>query len=322
MGSRSKVRFGIVGCGRIAARLARGVRATPGAELYAVASRSLSKARAAARKWSAEKHYGAYDQMLRDDRIDAVYVALPNDLHCAWSIRAIEAGKHVLCEKPLAMNAAEARQMARAARKHNVLLMEAFMYRYHKHIRKALKLVAAGKIGRVMTVHAAFGGVFSQGSGEYRSKRSAGGGSLYDLGCYCVNAGRLFFADEPRDATGVAVMTRRGGIDMQFSGTLRFAGGGILSFVSSFGSVLGQRVVIAGDRGQICMSPFTPGKNVTFTALTGSRRTTVNLETWDAYEMEVRHLVKSIRCGELLAPAEDGTANMRAIDMLKKAASW
>jgi len=277
VGSRKKVRFGIIGCGRIAARLACGVRAAPGAELQGVASRSKSKARAAARKWDAAEHYGAYDEMLRDDRIDAVYVALPNHLHCEWSVRAIEAGKQVLCEKPLAMNAAEARRMARAARKHGVLLMEAFMYRHHKHIVKALKVVDAGKIGRVTTVHAAFGGVFRRGSAEYRWKRRAGGGSLYDLGCYCVNVGRLFFDDEPRDATASAVMTRRGGVDEQFSGTLRFPGGRILSFTSSFASALGQHVVIAGDRGQIRMSPFTPGRKVTFTVLAGSRSRTVHL---------------------------------------------
>jgi len=316
------VKFGIIGCGRIAARLARGVCAAPGAQLHAVASRSKSRARTAARKWNAATCYGAYDEMLRDDRIDAVYVALPNDLHCEWSVRAAEAGKHVLCEKPLAMNAAEAGRMARAARKHGVLLMEAFMYRHHKHIVKALKVVDAGKIGRVTTVHAAFGGVFRRGPAEYRWKRRAGGGSLYDLGCYCVNVGRLFLGGEPRDATACAVMTRPGGVDEQFSGTLRFAGGTILSFTSSFTSALGQHVVIAGDRGQIRMSPFTPGRKVTFAVVAGSRSTTVDLETWDAYEMEVRHLVKSIRAGKLLPPAEDGTANMRAIDMLKNASSW
>jgi len=323
MSPRSKINFGVLGVARIVERLAPALRSAPDLQLLAVASRSLPKARAAARKWNAARAYRGYDQLLRDDDLHAVYIPLPNHLHCDWTIRALEHGKHVLCEKPLAINAGEARRMRDAALANDRLLMEAFMYRHHPQIARVRKLISDDAIGEVRTVFASFGGVFGSRKADYRNLRAFGGGAFYDLGCYCVNIARLLFDDEPFSASAGASLSEKEAIDIHFAGSLSFPRRRLFSFLCSFAAALGQKVIIAGDRGRIEIpSAFTPGDAVTSLCVTtGARSRTVRVKPADSYLLELRHFVKSIRCGRLLAPAEDGLANMIAMEALMRAAS-
>ena len=181
----SEVSWGILGTANIA-RWATipGMKKAKGCRLYAIAGRSLAKAEAFASEYGIEKAYGSYDELLADEAVQAVYIPLPNDLHLPWVKKALEAGKHVLCEKPLAMNAAEAKEMFETAKKNGVLLMEAYAYLHSPFMESLKQDIAGGVIGDVDYIDTAF---VTQGYKEdFRLHKEHGGGALYDLGCYCT----------------------------------------------------------------------------------------------------------------------------------------
>lgn len=182
-------RWGILGTGRILAKLVGGFRLAKGVELHAVASRELSRARAAAQEFGIPVAHGSYDALLADPGIDTVLNALHNGLHCEWTCRALEAGKHVLCEKPLACNAGEAERMFAAAHANDRLLMEGFMYRFHPQIPAAVEQLAG--VGHVRSIRCAYVGRGREKKNP-RYRKECGGGALMDLGCYTVNLARLF----------------------------------------------------------------------------------------------------------------------------------
>src|SRR5437660_6859904 len=182
-----KLRGGVLSTANIGrAAVIPAIQHTANGELRAVASRDEQKAREFAAKLNIPASYGSYDALLADPDIDAVYIPLPNSMHREWSIKATEAGKHILCEKPLAMNAAECMDMEAAASAHGMRLMEAFMYRFHPQTVKVLELVRDGALGTVQLIHAVFS--FRVGNPtNIRLQPALGGGSLMDVGCYCVN---------------------------------------------------------------------------------------------------------------------------------------
>ena len=264
---------------------------------YAVASRTFPKAEAFAREYGFQKSYGRYQTLLNDPEVDVIYNPLPNHLHCAWTIRALEAGKHVLCEKPLAKNAAECRRMIDAARRNNRLLMEAFMYRVHPQTLKIQELLRERRIGEVRVIRAGFGFTLDEDSGNVRLKTKMGGGCLMDVGCYCVNAIRTFFGEEPSLVLGHAERGKRTKVDMNFAGTLVFSEGKLGIFNSSFQTVLDRGIEIIGTRGRILVpSPWKPdGKLSAFTLEVDGKAKVVEIRNGGAiYHNEVNHFSRCV----------------------------
>ena len=195
-----------------------------------MASRSHGKAQTYARENGFERSYGSYQALLKDPEVDVIYNPLPNHLHCEWTIRALEAGKHVLCEKPMALSVAECRRMIATAKRHRRLLMEAFMYRLHPQTLKVQELIGKGAIGEIRVIRAGFGFSLNEAAKNVRLVSRMGGGCLMDVGCYCVNAMRTFFREEPHQVMGQAERGKISGVDMTFGGLLMFSRGRLRSF--------------------------------------------------------------------------------------------
>ena len=239
MTSRS-IRFGLIGAGRIARnRIAPGIHAAKRATLHAAASRELARAES----MKPARAYDSYAALIADPEIDAVYVATHNGLHRELSIAALRAGKHVICEKPLAMNARDCEEMARAAESSGRLLAEAFMYRHHPQIARALEIVKSGAIGDVMAVEASFRFPLANVD-DVRMYAAWGGGSLLDVGCYCVSASRLFLGDSPVGMTAMAAIHPVKRVDTSVQGVLDYGAGKYAIISCGFDSGLHQKVVV------------------------------------------------------------------------------
>jgi len=240
------VRWGFLGAGWIATKaLAPAVHAAEGATLQAVAARDLERAR---RLEPTGPVYDSYDELLRSDDVDVVYISLTNDVHAQWAIAAMRAGKHVLCEKPLAMNAAQVREMAAVAEETGRLLVEASWYRWHPRVRRAQEELAAGRIGAVR--HVAAGFTFDgKLTGNYRLEVERGGGALYDVGCYAVSAALWAFGSLPREVTARQQLGPTG-IDLVTEAVLEFDGG-VAEVRAGVSEPPHQWLVIAGEHGEI-----------------------------------------------------------------------
>jgi predicted dehydrogenase len=246
-----KLRWGILGTARIATQsMAPAIAASANGAVVAVASRDKSKAAAAAAKLGVGASYGSYEELLADSSVDAVYVPLPVSMHAEWSIRAAKAGKHVLCEKPLSANAAEARTMAEAFAARKLLLMEGFMYRFHPVTVKVKSMVDAGEVGEVRTIRASFAAGNDDDS-DIRMKPEMGGGAMRDVGCYCVNLMRLITGQEPVTVSAVAHIGPKSGVDESVAGALLFPSGVTGSFGCSFRSQYDSSSDIVGSKGRI-----------------------------------------------------------------------
>jgi predicted dehydrogenase len=238
------LRWGILGTGRILAKLMGGFQLARGATLTAIASREPGRAAARARELGIPKAHGSYRALLDDPEIDIVLNALHNGLHCEWTIAALAAGKHVLCEKPLACSADEAGRMFAAAAKHRRWLMEGFMYRFHPQIAEVCRRVTGGELGEVIHIRAHYLGQGRERK-NLRYRRDTGGGALLDLGCYCVNLARLIAGREPQQVLAHARFDPETDIDMTLAGTLEFDKGLTAHIGCSFESegVFGAEIV-------------------------------------------------------------------------------
>lgn len=249
MTSSFPLRIGVLGAASIARNFIAGVAPSKTVKVVAVASREVAKAEAFAKDTGLAKTYGSYDAMLADPTIDAVYNPLPNTLHAHWSIRAAEAGKHVLCEKPLATTEADAIAMFAAARKHKVHLVEAYPYRAQPQTRKLAELVAAKAIGKIQIIRSHFGVQFTDPA-NIRLKPDVGGGALFDAGSYAVSLVRLVAGRRPIRASAVAQWTRTG-VDNTVAATLEFDGGMMAQVSCSFATGYHRHALISGDAGTI-----------------------------------------------------------------------
>ena len=252
--SEKKVRWGVLGTANIARWCTiPGMKKADNCELYAIAGRNAEKAKRFAEEFGIEKYYGSYDELLQDESVQAVYIPLPNHLHLPWVTKALRAGKHVLCEKPLAINAAEAREMYETARECGRILMEAYAYLHSPYVDSLKKDVESGVIGEVNYIDTAF---VTQGYEEdFRLHKEFGGGAMYDLGCYCTTMVLSLIDSEPELVTASAEFTDLG-VDMLTSGQIRFANGARASF--NVGMNLGEhsnsrfdRLYIHGSKGSI-----------------------------------------------------------------------
>lgn len=265
--------WGILGTGKIARRFAAAVAGASGQRAVAVASRDGERAAAFARELGVERAYAGYEALLADPEVSLVYVALPPALHAEWCVAAARAGKHVLCEKPLALTAAEATTMFAAAREHGVWLMEGFMYRFHPQTRAVERLLAEGAIGQVRLVRASFALTVDE-PGNIRFSADLGGGALGDVGCYCVSVARLAAGERPARVSAVAQFTP-GGVDELLVGTLEYPSGAVAQVACGLRQARHQRVQIVGDAGSVeldeCFS-IMPDRALTIRLLRGAAR--------------------------------------------------
>lgn len=243
------IAWGIIGAGRIARKFAAALHEISTSKLVAIASRDAARAVTIAADLGAPVAYGSNEQLLADPQIQAVYIGLPNGLHVEWSLKAAQAGKHVLCEKPLAPTAAEAAHMLATARAHNVWLAEAFMYRFHPRTKKLAELVQSGIIGKVQLVRVGFSFKLDRPT-DPRWDHTLAGGSLYDVGCYCVNLARFVVGEAPTQAWATARWSASG-VDETLAGTLEYPGGAIAQISCSFQGGFQQQAQIIGSDGLI-----------------------------------------------------------------------
>ena len=257
------VRWGILGTAHINRRLIPALRAARRSELIAIASRRAERAAEYARDWSIANTHGSYDALLRDRGVDAVYIPLPNSLHVEWTLRALDAGKHVLCEKPLALHPEEVDRIAAVARARSLVVAEAFMYRHEPLVSRALDLLRDGVVGPLWMVNSGF--TYQQSRpDDVRLDAELGGGSLWDIGCYAVSAVRLVVQAEPQTALGMAIrgpeLPSDAAVDQAFSGLLRFPNNVVASIHSSFRSVYRTWLEVSGAEGVMRVpNPFRPG---------------------------------------------------------------
>lgn len=311
-----KYRWGIISTANIGPRaLIPALQASSIAEIAAVASRNVENAVEFAKRFAIPKAYGDYQALLEDDAIDVIYNPLPNHLHKEWSIKAAEAGKHVLCEKPLALDADEVYEMKVAADAYHVLLQEAFMYRHHPRIKAAVERVRSGKIGTVRVIEADFTYMLKD-KRDIRNFPEMGGGAVMDVGCYCINIIRLMAAREPVSVQARAVWSDMG-IDNQLVGILDFGDGLMAHFDCAFNIEFRQRCTIAGSEGYLdLLTPFNPGLSDTVIIENSGDASSVShyFEGVDQYRLMVEDFMNGIEKGQVPFPVDDAIANMRVIE--------
>ena len=259
----SRIRWGILSTANIGKRaVIPGIQRSNNGEVVAIASRDAAQAQAAAAELQIGRAHGSYEALLDDPEVDAIYIPLPNSMHREWTIRAAQAGKHILCEKPLALNAAECAEMEAAADQHGVLLMEAFMYRFHPQTVRVQELLRQGAIGDARLLKATFS-FYLTNPANIRLNADLGGGGLMDVGCYCVNVSRTMFAAEPVEAQAYASWSASG-VDELMVGTLRFGDGRLAQIECSLALAGRQSYQIIGADGVIdAPTAFVPGLNDT-----------------------------------------------------------
>jgi predicted dehydrogenase len=319
------LRIGVLSTADIARqKVIPGMRKASRVEVVAVASRDLGRARQFADELGIPATHGSYDALLADPGVDAVYIPLPNHLHAEWTIAAARAGKHVLCEKPLAMTSSQAREMIGACREAGVHLMEAFMYRLHPTWVAVRELLASGRIGRLVAVQSWFS-YYNDDPANIRNIREAGGGALYDIGCYCVNLSRMLFAGEPTRVEGAIARDPAGGTDILASGLLEF-GDGVATFTASTRAEDDQRVHVYGTRGRISIGiPFNiPPDRPTEVYVTAGgnpptdpRTEVLTFPMADPYTVEAERFAEMVLDGAPPAfPPEDAVANLEVMERI------
>ena len=292
-------------------------------EIRAIASRDLGKAQKAAKQLKIPKAYGSYEELLADDEIEAVYNPLPNHMHVDWSIRSIRAGKHVLCEKPIGINAAEAHELLKVAQDYpDLKVMEAFMYRHHPQWLKTKQLVKEGGIGELKTIQSLFS-FFKNDPENIRNKPQFGGGSMLDIGCYCISLSRFIFGFEPRRVIGFVEYDPQLKIDWFASGILDFDGRNA-TFTCSMQLSAYQRVNIFGTQGRIEIEiPFNAPSNkpCRLWHTKDSVMKEIVFDTCDQYKIQADLFSQAIlNKTNVPTPLSDAVDNMKVIDAIFESA--
>lgn len=321
----AKIRWGILGVAKIATEkvipaMQRGERT----EVVAIASRSKSRADQAAIELGIPSAHGSYDELLADENVDAIYNPLPNHLHVPWSIKALEAGKHVLCEKPIGLSAAEGSQLVDAgARFPKLKLMEAFMYRHHPQWVATARLVDEGRIGRLTAIQSFFS-YFNDDPGNIRNQPDIGGGGIMDIGCYPISLSRWIFAAEPRRVVAAIDRDPNLQVDRTATAILEFANG-TAGFTCSTQLAPYQRVHIAGTDGRIEIEiPFNapPDRPCRLWLQTNGHIEQIDFDVCDQYTIQGDLFAQAILDdAPVPTPITDAVANMRVIEALFKSAN-
>ena len=291
------LRWGLLSTARINKALIPPLRTSKRNKLLAVASRSQDKADAYARAQKIERAYGSYEALLADPEIDVIYNPLPNHLHAEWTIKAVEAGKHVLCEKPLALSLDEVGAMTVAAEKHGRIVAEAFAYRAHPQTLKVKQIVDSGKLGKVKMVRGSFSFVLTNPD-DYRWKPEMGGGGLWDIGCYPLSYTRCVLGAEPLEVFGWQV-TGPTGVDEAFAAQLRFPGDVYAQLDCSIKIPYHVFMEIVGDEGTLSIpQPFNTGARETLYLTRAGKTATVVVKGPESYVSEVEDLADAILLGK------------------------
>jgi predicted dehydrogenase len=325
-----KIRWGIlstanIGIKRVIPAILSGERGA----IAAVASRDASRAAEVAARFAIPRSYGSYEALLNDSAIDAIYNPLPNHLHVEWTVKALNAGKHVLCEKPLGINAPQTQAIVEARDRSQKRVIEAFMVRHHPQWHRVRALVREGRIGTVRGIQSAF--LFTVlDPKNVRNQAKLGGGALYDVGCYPLVTARYIFGAEPTRAIAMINRDADVGVDTLTGGMLEFPGGGQLVFSCALRAAAYQRVTILGTDGRIEMAvPFTPAKDLACRiiidsgkSLDGASAEYEDFPAVDQYALQC-DAAAAVFLGETAQefPIEDGIATMRSIDALYRSAA-
>ena len=314
------LRWGLLSTARINARLIPPLNASKRNRLAAVASRSQATADAYAREWKIPRALGSYDALLNDPEIDVIYNPLPNSLHAEWTIKALRAGKHVLCEKPMALTLAELDAMADAAKGSGRVLAEAFMYRHHPQTLKIKEMVDDGSLGKLQLVKGSFTFVLTH-EGDVRLDKELGGGSIWDLGCYPISYARTMIGAEPLEVFGWQV-TGPTGIDMSFIGQMRFPNDVHAQFDCGFASPEHSFIEIVGTEGTLNIPvPFQPGKKEKIYFTRGKKTDTIEIKGQELYIGEVEDMADAVLLGKPpRISLEDSRVNTATILALLKSA--
>ncbi|MHC4405991.1 MAG: Gfo/Idh/MocA family protein [Planctomycetota bacterium] len=310
------LRWGILGTGTIARKFAEQLASCRRSELAAVGSRSADSAGRFACELGGTAH-GGYDRLLADPSVEAVYVSLPNARHCEWTIRALEAGKHVLCEKPMAVTAAEAEEMFEAADRAGRLLVEAFMYRCHPAVQRLIQMVHDGAVGRAKLIRTNFTSPRALSADDIRYQPDLAGGALMDVGCYCINFARALAGREP---TAVHAVGHRHatGVDDYAAGTLDFGGELFCTFTCGMTTVADRTTYVGGSEGYVAIDTpwFTDG---TFTLVKGDRRETIRSEApLELYALEADAFAAAVDGANPWIAKADTLGNLRVLEELRK----
>jgi xylose dehydrogenase (NAD/NADP) len=315
------VRWGLMSTARINGLFLAGVRQAEGVEVVAVASRDRGRADAYAREHAIDRVHGSYEALLADPGVDAVYIPLPNSMHVEWSVRALEAGKHVLCEKPLSRSASEVERAFDVAEREGRLLMEAFMYRHNPQTHRLSQLLAEGAVGRVRLIRAAFSFV-ARDPADVRLAQGLDGGALMDVGCYCVNGTRLL-GGEPERVSAFQVL---GGddVDVSFAGVLELPGGVLGHFDCGLSFAARDELEVVGDEGSLflddpwhCRAPVIELRIEGGVERIEGGVERIELERVDSYRLEAENFsAATLGEAEPLLGRADAVAQARAIEAL------
>jgi predicted dehydrogenase len=314
----AKVHWGILSTAKIAReKVIPALQRCRHGEVIAIASRNLEQAKETAGKLNIPTVYGSYEELLNDKNIDAVYIPLPNHLHVEWAIKAIQAGKHALCEKPIALSSAEAIKLQQEAEKRPELkVMEAFMYRFHPQWELAKELVDDQRIGQLKTVHSFFS-YYNVDPNNIRNQKDMGGGGMMDIGCYCVSLARFLFNSEPLRVLGQVTIDPVLQTDTMASGMLEFATG-TATFTCSTQLMPYQRVQILGTEGRIEIEiPFNapPNQNTRLVVHEKNGPEEFTFEPVDQYTLQGDLFAQAILTGTPApTPLQDAINNMKVIE--------
>jgi predicted dehydrogenase len=314
----AKVSWGILSTARIGTdKVIPAMQLGEHSAITAIASRDIETARRAAKKLGIPQAYGSYEELLGRSEIEAVYIPLPNHLHVEWTLKALKAGKHVLCEKPIGMSLREAEVLHREAKKFPKLkLMEAFMYRHHPQTIMTRDLIKDGAIGDVRSIHTMFS-YYNDNPKDIRNQPDIGGGALLDIGCYCISISRFLFDAEPKRVCGAVEYDPELKTDRLVSAVLEFEKGSSI-FTCSTQMVNFQYAKVFGTRGIIEMEmPFTPSFDTPSKIIcqTGPKREEISFDPCNQYTIQGDLFSKAILENTAVpTPIEDGVANMRVVD--------
>ena len=315
-----KVRWGIISTAKIGTeKVIPAMQQGEYSEITGIASRNLDAAKSAARELGIPRAYGSYQELLDDPEIDAIYNPLPNHLHVPWSLKVLEAGKHVLCEKPIALTSAEGGELVDAAKRYpDLKVMEAFMYRFHPQWQKARQLVIDGEVGELRTIQTFFS-YFNDDPDNIRNMADIGGGGMMDIGCYAISLSRFIYGGEPEKVSGMVECDPRFNTDRLASAMMDF-GRGTSTFTSSTQLANYQRVLIVGTKGWVEIEiPFNapPDQPCKIWHHNGDEITEIVFDICDQYTIQGDLFSLAVlNDTEVPTPIEDAVANMKVIEAI------
>jgi xylose dehydrogenase (NAD/NADP) len=318
---KRKIHWGLLSTANINRKVIPPIKNSKRNELLAVASRDENRARVYAQEWNIPRAYGSYEAFLQDPDIDVIYNSLPNSLHAEWTIKALQAGKHVLCEKPIALSLQEVDAMADAALQAGKILAEAFMYRHHPQTSKVKELIQAGLIGELHLIRGAFSFNLLDRPENVRLDPALGGGSLWDIGCYPVSYARHLVGSEPLEAFAWQEINSAG-VEIHFVGQLRFPKNVFAQFDSSFRTVFRTHLEIVGSQGSITVThPFTPGKEETVQLYRDDKVDQYLVHGPELYSGEIENMADAVLTGQpSLISLADSRANTAVLLALLESA--